>query len=66
MRYKTRRTRYPTMPDKTPILISCYFNVRLFIKTYIVEKKTSISIVLKKKRKLDKRQGKIQGKRRNA
>ena len=43
------------MPDKTPILVSYYLNIQLFIKTFNIERKTSRSTTPKGKRKPDKR-----------
>ena len=50
------------MADKTPILVSYLLNIRLFIKTYNVEKKTTRSTMLKRERKFDKKQSERQAK----
>ena len=52
--------------NKTPILVCYKLNIRLFIKTYNVKRRTSRSIAPKQARKRDESQGKRQGKRRGA
>ncbi len=53
-----------TTPDKTSIMVSYQLNVRLFVKTYNVERKASRSTASQRERKPDTRQGERRDERR--